>query len=385
MKIELMRVKIRDLVKGFNQSQDDSEVVAYANDEGKPRLNIRPKYQREFVYKDKQQEAVIDTIMKGFPLNSIYWVKHTGDDIEFEYEILDGQQRTISICKFHNGEFSYQGNYYHNLVEDIQNKFLDYELMIYVCEGEDSEKLDWFRVINIAGEKLTEQELRNINYTSQWLTDAKKKFSKRNCNAEMKAKRYIKDDPIRQELLERAIAWKVGKWDDKAICEYMGQKAKDSKHANELWLYFSSVIEWVESNFNVYRKEMQGLDWGFFYNKYKDSSLDPDELEAKISMLIQNTEVQKKRGIYEYILSGDERSLNLRAFDDDIKTAVYERQNKKCKGNVEGFQCPHKDEELDISQMQADHIIPWSRGGKTVIENCQMLCRECNNKKRDRM
>ncbi|RDU51608.1 DUF262 domain-containing protein [Helicobacter sp. MIT 01-3238] len=368
MKIELQKIKIKELVEGYERDEESGAVLGYNKN-----LNIRPPYQREFVYKDKQRDEVIRTIFKGFPLNSIYWVKN-GED---SYEVLDGQQRTISICDYHNGVFSVDEQYFHNLAQDKKEQFLHYELMVYVCEGEESEKLEWFRVINIAGEKLTDQELRNAIYVSAWLSDAKRRFSKRNSLAEQKGGRYLKGESLRQEYLESAIAWRVNKRDDKAICEYMGKNAKDSKNADELWGYFCAVIDWVEMKFPKYRKEMKGLEWGIFYNKYKDKPLDATELEAKIAELMQDSEVQKKSGIYEYVLSGDEKCLNLRAFDENIKREVYERQGGICANK----KCPNAGQKFEIGEMEADHIKAWSKGGKTTIENCQMLCRECNRTK----
>ncbi|MGH1600192.1 HNH endonuclease family protein [Campylobacter majalis] len=343
-------------------------------------LNIRPKYQREYVYKDKERDAVINTCLWGFPLNTMYWVKNG----ENEYEVLDGQQRTISICDFVNGDFSldkmaFKAEWassvtaFHTMPNDKKEQFLDYELMIYICEGSDSEKLEWFKTINIAGVKLSDQELRNAVFTSQWLSDAKLKFSKRNCLAVQKGKEYIKGEELRQEILERALMWKVGSKDANDIEKYMThQKQNNVKNADELWLYFSNVIDWVKAKFSKYRKEMKGLEWGFLYNKFKDLPLDAKELEERILTLMKDSEVGNKKGIYEYVLSGDEKHLNLRTFYDDIKREAYEKQ---------GGVCPHCEQKFKIEQMQGDHILPWSKGGKTVRENCQMLCCECNRKK----
>ncbi len=390
MKIELKKIKIKDLIHGYKRDEESGEIVGYGG-----KLNIRPAYQREFIYKDKQRDEVIRTIFKGFPLNSIYWVKNgensykvldltvtekrkekIKNDKNF-YELLDGQQRIISICDYYNGTFSVVGQYFQNLPQDKKEDILNYELMVYICEGEDSEKLEWFRVINIAGVTLTEQELRNAAYVSAWLSDAKRRFSKRNSLAEQKGGQYLKGESLRQEFLETAIAWIVDKRDDKAICEYMAKNSKDSKNSDELWGYFCAVIDWVEMKFPKYRKEMKGLEWGFFYNKYKDKDLDAAELENKIAKLMQDSEVQKKSGIYEYLLSGNEKYLNLRAFDENIKREVYEKQ----KGICANKKCPNAGKKFEIEEMEADHIKAWSKGGKTTIENCQLLCRECNRVK----
>ncbi|MCX2717469.1 DUF262 domain-containing protein [Helicobacter sp. MIT 21-1697] len=378
MKITECRIKVRDLVAGYSRDEESGEVVAYGDcksEDSKARLNIRPKYQREFVYKDKQRNAVIETIFKGFPLNTMYWVRNTESNAEYEYEVLDGQQRTISICEYYKGDFSLKEQYFHTLPEDRKETFLNYGLMIYVCEGEESEKLEWFRVINIAGERLTEQELRNAIYASVWLSDAKRRFSKTNSLAEQKGGKYLNGSSIRQEFLESALAWIVGKREDKAICEYMAKSAKDCKNADELWGYFCAVIDWVEMKFPTYRKEMKGIEWGLLYNEYKDKPLDKEELEKRVADLMADDEVQKKSGIYAYVLSGEEKHLNLRAFEKGIIRAVYEAQ---------GGICPHCKETFAIEEMEADHIKPWSKGGKSVKENCQMLCRECNRRKSDK-
>lgn len=375
MKIQLQKIKIKDLTNGYKRDEESGEIIGYGG-----KLNIRPAYQREFVYKDKQRDNVVRTIFKDFPLNSIYWVKNGVDS----YEVLDGQQRTISICDYAKGDFSVDKFFYHNLPNDKKEAFLEYELMVYVCEGEDSEKLEWFKIINIAGEKLTEQELRNAVYVSAWLSDAKRRFSKRNSLAKQKAGRYLDGDSLKQVYLETAIAWIANKRDDSAICQYMAKNAKDSKNADGLWGYFCKVIDWVEMKFPKYRKEMKGLEWGLIYNKYKDKPLDAKELESKIAELMQDSEIQRKSGIYEYVLSGDEKHLNLRAFDENIKREVYERQGGMCANSnakIKGIKCPHENEVLKIEQMEADHIVAWSKGGKTTSENCQMLCRECNRAK----
>ena len=279
MKIELKEFTIKDIVNGYENS-DEEGVVAFGG-----RLDIRPKYQREFVYKEAQRNAVIDTIRKGFPLNVMYWVKN-GDN----YEVLDGQQRTISFCEYVVGNFSVDEMYFHNLTKDKQEQILDYKLFIYICDGTDSEKLEWFKTINIAGEKLSNQELRNAVYTGPWLSSAKQKFSKTGCVAYKIGEKYMSGSPIRQEYLETAISWiNNGK-----IEEYMSIHQQDD-NADELWQYFRAVIEWVELKFPKYRKEMKGIAWGELYNKYKDKSLDAKKLEAELEKLMMDDEVTNKK------------------------------------------------------------------------------------------
>ncbi|MDO4747393.1 MAG: DUF262 domain-containing protein [Candidatus Saccharibacteria bacterium] len=360
MKIEPRNIKVKDVYDGYVDS-DEEGVTGYGG-----KLDIRPKYQREFVYDDKKRAAVINTIKNGFPLNVMYWAK-TGKDT---YEVLDGQQRTISFCQYLNGDFSFEGKYAHNLTNDEREKIENYELLVYICEGADSEKLDWFKIVNIAGEKLTDQELRNAVYAGPWLTDAKRHFSKTGCPAYGLADKYMAGSPIRQDYLEAVLRW----ISDGEIEEYMASHQRD-ENASELWQYFRTVINWVETIFPHYRKEMKGLDWGRLYNEHHEANYNAQDLEADIQQLMQDEDVTNKRGIYEYLLTWDTKFLNIRAFPESMKREAYERQKGICAKCGEHF---------EINEMEADHITPWKEGGKTVAENCQMLCRECNRRKSDK-
>lgn len=361
MKIEQKKVTVGDIYENYFNDEEEG-VRGYHN-----LLNIRPKYQREFIYKDKERDEVIRTIFKGLPLNVMYWCKTDNGD----YELLDGQQRTMSFCEYVDGAFSVDDKYFDNLPGDVRKKFLDYPLFIYVAEGTESEKLDWFKIINIAGEALTDQELRNAIYSGSWVADAKRYFSKTGCAAYGIASDYLKGSSIRQEYLETAIKWICDR-ENMSIEEYMAQHQHD-KNAVQLWNYFRSVIDWVQATFPNYRKEMKGVAWGILYNQNKDrTDLDSNELEQKIKELMADDDVTKKSGIYEYVLDGNERCLNIRAFDNRDKRTAYERQDGQCA--ICGKETP-------FSKMQADHIVPWSKGGATVLENCQMLCRDCNLKK----
>lgn len=362
MKIELHEIAVKEVTAGFKDSAENG-VIGYSG-----KLNIRPAFQREFVYSGKQRDEVINTVRNGFPLNVMYWVK--SDD--GSYELLDGQQRTLSICQYVNGDFSINSKYFHNLTQTEKDQILNYKLMIYICEGNDKEKLDWFKIINIAGEELTAQELRNAIYTGTFISDAKRYFSKSGCAAYQIAGDYMSGSAIRQDYLEAAISWLAAK-DNKSIEDYIAEHQHDP-NANALWLYFQQVISWVKVVFPTYRKEMKGLPWGIFFNKYGQNSYDSAALEARIVELLEDEEVTNNKGIYEYLLSGNEKSLSLRSFPDKIKRAVYELQGGKCKGCGKPF---------PIERMQGDHIIAWSKGGTTVIENCQMLCGQCNLLKSD--
>ena len=363
MKIDLQEIRIRDLVANYT---DDNEggVRGYSG-----QLDIRPPYQREFIYKDKQRKAVIDSIMKQFPLNVMYWaVRENGT-----FEIIDGQQRTISIAQYYTNEFSLQEPstgkplYFHSLPEDKKTLFLDYRLMVYFCSGTDSEKLQWFRIINIAGAKLTDQELRNAVYAGSWVSDAKKYFSQSNGPAYQVGQDYLKGSPIRQEYLEMAIKW----ISNNNIDDYMGKHIHDPS-AVALWNYFQSVVNWVKATFTNTRKQMKSVDWGTLYNAYKDNPLDPVEIEKETEKLILDDDVTNKSGIYTYILTRDEKYLNIRAFSLAMKQKAYEKQS--------GFCAPCK-ETFKIHEMEADHITPWIQGGKTNEDNCQLLCKRCNREK----
>jgi uncharacterized protein with ParB-like and HNH nuclease domain len=242
MQIKLREISVREVTAGYINNQEDG-VVGYGG-----LLNIRPKYQREFVYRDKQRDAVIETLMRDFPLNVLYWVKNEDDT----YEVLDGQQRTISICEYVAGKFSLNYRSFYNLEEIEKEQILDYKLMVYFCEGNDREKLDWFKTINIAGEKLTDQELRNAIYTGTWLTEAKKYFSRTSCPAYGIGSDYLTGSPIRQDYLETAISW----ISDDHIEQYMATHQHEP-NAFELWSYYQNVITWTQSAFPNYRKEMK--------------------------------------------------------------------------------------------------------------------------------
>lgn len=357
MKIELRKITVRELTDGYHDNAEQG-VVAFDG-----ALDVRPPYQREFIYKDKQRNAVIDTVRKGFPLNVMYWaVRQDG-----HFEVIDGQQRTISICQYVNGDFSINGLAFHNLKDDQQKQVLDYTLMVYFCDGTDSEKLEWFRTINIAGVELTDQELRNAVYAGPWTADAKRYFSKSNCPAAGLASDYLRGSPIRQDYLETAIAWRS----DDHIEQYMSDHQHD-KNATPLWQYFQTVIAWVKATFPEYRREMKGVDWGTLYNQFKDKEWDTDKLEAEVARLMADDEIGKKSGVYSYVLDGDERHLNIRAFSDNMKREAYERQKGIC------VKCRKK---FAFEDMEGDHVKPWREGGKTNAANCQMLCRDDNRRK----
>jgi len=360
MKIQQLDLTVRDLVAGYHDDGDDG-VVGYGG-----KLDIRPPFQRAFIYDPKERDAVINSILKGFPLNVMYWF----DRPDGRFEIIDGQQRTISIARYvaEKPGFSVDGLGFDNQQSDVKERILNYKLMVYVCSGAPSEKLEWFKIINIAGKRLTNQELRNAIYSGTWVSDAKRYFSRTGGPAAGLGGDYMSGSPIRQDYLQTVIKW----ISDDNIEDYMGIHQHDESAA-PLWAYFIDVIGWIESTFTKKRKRiMKGVDWGVLYNAYVDEDLDPAAIETETAGLILDDDVTNQKGIYPYILTRDEKHLNIRAFSDGMKQRAYEKQAGVCAICKQDFA---------LSAMEADHITPWSQGGKTVEENCQMLCRKCNREK----
>lgn len=370
MQITKKTITVRDLCQNY---RDDNDGGVYGYDNGEHILVLRPKYQREFIYPDKKRDAVIDTIMNGFPLGIMYWSKV--DDNTFE--CLDGQQRSISICQYVNSDYpvKFNGNdrFFHNLNEEEQENILNYELEIRICEGSEEEKLRWFQRINVAGEVLTEQELLNATYTGPWLSDAKNFFSKRNCVAMQMADGYIKGNPIRQDILEKALSWIADRDNLESGQMYMAIHQHD-EDANELWLYFQTVINWAKMLFPDTSKKLTAVqEWGILYNKYHDKAYNSNTLKSEVKKLLLDDDVTKDTGIIPYVLSGktkhDEKLLSIRTFSEGQKIKAYEKQK--------GI-CPICGKHFEYEEMQGDHIVPWSKGGRTIDENLQMLCSTCN-------
>ena len=375
MKITPKQVTVEELTENYI---DDGEGGVYGYN---GRLTIRPSYQREFVFSNKQRDMVIDSIRKERPLNVMYWSK-TGEDT---YEVIDGQQRTISISQYVNKDYPIKVNgndkFFQNLTENERKQILDYELLVYVCEGTEEEKLEWFKIINIAGETLTPQELLNATYTGPWLADAKNYFSKRNCVAGQMAEGYIKGNPIRQDYLEKVLSWIADRDNLESGQMYMAIHQHDVD-ANELWLYFQSVISWAKMLFPKKRRGITEVqDWGLLYNKYHDRHYNSNTLEADLQKLVMDDDVTKSSGIIPYLLSDrtkhDEKYLSIRTFTEAQKRRAYERQGHKCPFCVRSG----INTEYTFEEMQGDHIVPWRKGGRTVEENLQMLCQKCNGEK----
>jgi hypothetical protein len=389
MIIELKQITIRDVVNGYVDNAE-AGVVGYGG-----KLNIRPAYQREFVYKDDQRNEVIRTIMRGypsaeFPLNVMYWAK-TDED---HFELIDGQQRTVSLCQYATNAFSIMideiPQNFDNLSSEKKEFFLNYKLQVYVCEGTSDEKLEWFTIINVAGEPLKEQELLNANFTGPWLSSAKQYFMKSNSPAYLLANKYveIEANQSRGKGLETAIKW----ISNGNVKQYMADHQNDD-NAEELWLHFKAVIEWLESIFTDYHRDMKGLNWGRLYDQYHERSYDPVEVSAEIQKLYGDLYVKNRSGVFEYILGGstETRLLEIRVFDEATKNSVYAVQTAAAK--VKGVSnCPHcaagdnvnKNKIWELEEMDADHVQAWSKSGATSIENCQILCITHNRVKGNR-
>lgn len=384
MEIKRVAITIKDLCEGYiNESETDIEQGVYAYG-GK--LCVRPAFQRSFVYNKKQENAVIDTALKGFPLNIMYWV----DNGDGTYDCLDGQQRTISLCNFVDGISSFSApwlngnkkNYIHTIQRidpDMAERFMNYELEVYICKGTKAEQMEWFRTINIAGAELFPQELRNASYVSKWLTDAKRYFSKADasstakCPAERLGGQYTNKNANRQEILEQIISWRIESAEDADICQYMEDHIHD-EDASDLWNYFNNVINWINEIFpGVYDKGMASVNWGALYNHYSGDDLDPDDICAKFDELIEfkaskelDVSVAK---IVEYCITRDEKLLKHRKFSEAQRSTLYNRQK--------GI-CPDCGQHFLKADMQAHHKVPWYNGGITELSNGVMLCTGCH-------
>lgn len=380
-------ITVADICDGFVYNQLEGKGLYGLS--GK--LTIQPEYQRNYIYADgggKKEQAVIHSLLKRYPLGLIYFNKVSED----KFEVLDGQQRITSIGRFVTNKFAIMDNgnpkNFDSLPADQQSKIRDSKLLIYECEGTESEIKKWFETINIAGVPLNEQELLNAIYSGPFVTLAKAEFSNsQNANIQ-KWSAYIKGSANRQDFLERALDW-VSKGD---IGGYMsGHRTKGS--INELRTYFNSVVDWVSNVFRDVEKEMQGLEWGRLYEQYHSKSYDPAKVSAEVKRLYADLYVQKYRGVFEYILGGstDKKLLDIRVFDEATKKSVYASQTKKAEAKGVS-NCPHcaighdanKSKVWKLAEMDADHVTAWTKGGATNRKNCQMLCKTHNRAKGNR-
>ena len=376
-------ITVEDICKGFVYNEYEGKGLFGLS--GK--LTIQPEYQRNYIYADgKRDVAVIDSLLKGYPLGLIYFTKVAED----KYEVLDGQQRITSFGRYVTGKFAINDEngiprYFVGLPTDLQDKIMQTRLTIYICEGTESEIKEWFKTINIAGVPLNDQELSNAIHSGPFVTKAKEEFSNsQNANIQ-KWSAYVSGNVNRQDYLRSALEW-VSKGD---VDGYMSRHRYDD-NITELKSYFTSVIDWVSSVFIDVESEMRGLPWGEFYERYHHNAYAPDEVSAKLRGLYADDYVDSRKGIYEYILGGciDHKLLNIRVFDEPTKKKVYAKQTDKARTeNVSN--CPlcalsndnNKNRIWKITEMDADHVTAWSKGGATDINNCQMLCKTHNRAK----
>ncbi|MCH8877947.1 MAG: DUF262 domain-containing protein [Chloroflexi bacterium] len=356
------------------------------------KLTIQPEYQRNYIYASdggKKEMAVIESILKGYPIGLIYFNKISENNLE----VLDGQQRITSVGRFVTNKFAIKDEndmeqYFGGMAKDKKAKILETKILIYECEGSESEIKEWFKTINIAGVPLNNQELLNAVYSGPFVTLGKEEFSNsQNANIQ-KWSAYIRGSANRQDFLERALDW-VSKG---SIGDYMSSHRFD-KNINELKTYFNSVIAWVSSVFTDVESEMRGLEWGRLYEKYHTKAFSPSKVSAEVQRLYGDPYVNNRKGIYEYILGGstDTKLLNVRVFDEATKKSVYPSQSKKAKEKGES-NCPlcaighdaNKSKLWKFTEMDADHVAAWSKGGATDVKNCQMLCKTHNRAKGNR-
>ena len=364
-----MTVPIRQLIEGFEDTTNnrpEGSVTALGG-----RLNVRPPYQRQFVYDDVKRANVIRTIMEvaesnvGAALGAMHWQKVEGG----LYEIVDGQQRTISICQFADNQWSVDGLAFHMMENGALEAFLNLELHVCVYDGDKAERIEVFERINIAGEEQTEQEMRNHVYAGRWLTDAQGWFSFNNCQAQRIAGKYVKGSAVRQEILEAALKWTAQPGE--SIEDAMARRSKN-RTADNLWAEFKAIIEWWELVFPTYNGLMKGLDLGGLHREHGDR-IDLGGLDGRVSGLLADEEVTRKRGIWEHLLTGENKHLYKRSFSDAQKRTMYERQEGVCP------LCPEDAGRHEYKDMEGDHVIPYNQDGPTTLANGRMLCRACNN------
>ena len=379
-------VTIKDICEGFIYNELEGKGLFGLS--GK--LTIQPEYQRNYIYADgKRDVAVIESILKDYPLGLIYFNKVD----ENKLEVLDGQQRITSFGRFVNNKFAVKDEngmeqYFSGIASDKQAKILATKLLIYECEGKESEIKEWFKTINIAGVPLNNQELLNAVYSGPYVTLGKEEFSNsRNANIQ-KWSAYISGSANRQEFLECAFDW-VSKGN---IGEYMSRHRTDT-HITELKNYFNSVIDWVSGVFTTVESEMRGLEWGRLYEQYHKQPYSPQMVAAEVKKLYGDPYIKNRKGVFEYILGGsvDTKLIDVRVFDEATKKSIYSKQTDEAEQKGVS-NCPlceighdaNKRKIWKLTEMDADHVAAWSKGGVTDAKNCQMLCKTHNRAKGNR-
>lgn len=389
MKTELKtNITVKEICDGFVYNELEGKGLFGLS--GK--LTIQPEYQRNYIYASdggKREMAVIESVLKEYPIGLIYFNKVSDD----KFEVLDGQQRITSLGRFITDKFAINDEngspqYFSGMAKDKQARILNTKLLIYECVGTESQIKEWFKTINIAGVPLNEQELLNAVYSGPFVTLAKAEFSNsQNANIQ-KWSAYIKGSANRQDFLERALDW-VSKGN---IGDYMSRHRND-KNITELKTYFNSVIDWVSSVFTDVESEMRGLEWGRLYEEYHKKAYDPKKVSAEVHKLYADPYIKNRKGIFEYILGGsiDTKLLEVRVFDDATKKLTYAEQTAAAeKKHISN--CPlcavghdaNKDKIWGFAEMEADHVSAWSKGGATSAKNCEMLCKTHNRAKGNR-
>lgn len=390
MKTELKQYTVAELTEGFRYSELEGKGL-YGLD---GQLVVQPEYQRNYIYNDgKRDVAVIDSILKGYPLGLIYF-----NDAGSALEVLDGQQRITSIGRFVTGKFAIQRSgreqTFASLPKEDRDKIADTELLVYVCKGTEGEIKEWFETINIAGVPLNPQELRNAIYSGPFVTAAKAEFSNSQNALQQKWAAYVKGDPKRQEVLQKALEWVASAQDPaQSIDGYMAAHRGDAG-ITQLKTYFNAVIDWVDAVFpGVPDKAMRGLEWGRLYEEHHHKAYSGHQMAADVEELLGDPQVHDKRGVWEYLLGGKTQAklLNIRVFDEPTKRAAYAQQTAKAKAagtsNCSYCAIGHDGNQAKIweqKQMDADHVAAWSKGGKTDLANCEMLCQSHNRAKGNR-
>lgn len=378
-------ITIRDICEGFVYNELEGRGLFGLSGN----LVIQPEYQRNYIYASdggKREVAVIESILKGYPIGLIYFNKLSGN----KFEVLDGQQRITSFGRFVTGKFPIKdqnGNpqYFSGLARNDKEKILETNLLIYECEGTESEIKEWFRTINIVGVPLNNQELLNAVYSGPFITLCKEEFSNSQNSNIQKWSSYIKGTANRQDFLACALDW-VSKGE---TGEYMSLHRHDN-NIDEIKLYFNTVLDWVSNVFIDVEDEMKGLEWGRLYEQYYRNSYNPAEVSKEVKALYSDPYVKKRRGIFEYVLGGSEdtKLLEIRVFDEATKKTVYSIQTEEAKKKGVS-NCPHcelghdstKSKIWKLNEMDADHVTAWSKGGSTDIKNCQLLCKTHNRAK----
>lgn len=371
MEIEEIEIRVRDVVDEFTDRGIDG-VTGWRGS-----LDIRPAYQREFVYGRKDEQAVVSSVMQGYRLGIMYWTDR-GEGMEPRYEVLDGQQRIMSLGRFYKDAFEMGKKpdtyVFEGMSDADKEKFLDHRLLVFACRGTDNLLMDWFERINIVGKSLTPQEIRNAVHHGPMVDEAKRRLSVKGAKdyygKYMKSRRYM-----RQEILETVMEWSVP--EGSTLKAWMGRHKKEKHYAVEIDHHGQAVVEWVEDTFGPYSEEMGKVEWGRLHRQYADKPCNPDRMAKRAAKLRKDPSVTCIEGIYEYLLSGqaNRKYLNARFFDPKTKKAALKKQGGKC------GTCKKR---LTLSSAHADHIRPWSKGGPTTLENCQALCADCNKEKSDK-